>query len=376
MDMVLGIVSRDDHHVQVDPVGKTIPKKSTVERGDSDMLKMFRALPVYFGGKRRLLGAIFKQMPLPQEAPVFVDPFLGGGSVSLYAKARGYRILCSDIAERSLITGKSLIENSNVRLDYDDLVRLSMPVDKPGYAETNLAPDVFPLEHARYLDTFLANARQLEGPKRWLALLLIMKHALHLRPMGNFGGVKVLHQAAAGQWEEMNPNFMKDTIQRGLPRHPIRVAETIRRQINSGIISNGQQNEAHKGDVFEFLINVEGDICYMDPPYSGTQSYERALKPLDDLLRGGPLDKKLPPNPFSKDPPEKILPRLFEAADHIPTWILSYGNQKIDLDGIIAIMKKFRPHVEGRAINYVHCTGLAGKESRNRNQELLIVGRK
>ncbi len=337
---------------------------------------MFKALPCYFGGKRTLIGAIFKQMPLPKEAPVLVDPFLGGGSVSLYAKARGYKVLCNDFAERSHIVGKALIEGSKVCLDYDDLVRLSVPVDKPGYAETHLTPDVFPIEHARYLDRFIANSQRLEGTKRWLALLLVVKYALRLRPQGNFGAVKVMHQAAAGEWEEMNPNYMKDTIQRGLPRHPIRAAEILRKQINAGVFSNGHENEAHKGDVFEFLKTVKGNIAYFDPPYSGTQSYERALKPLDDLLRGGPLDKKLPPNPFSKEPPEKILPRLFEAADHIPIWVLSYGNQRIDLDGIITIMKKFRPHVEGKAIRYLHCTGLAGKESRKRNQELIVVGRK
>ena len=319
--------------------------KNTVEE-EAALLRMFKALPCYFGGKRTLLGAIFKQIPLPQEAPVLVDPFLGGGSVSLYAKVRGYRILCNDFAERSHIVGKALIENSKVHLDYDDLVRLSKPVDERGYAETHLAPDVFPLEHARYLDRFIANAQRLEGAKRWLALLLVVKYALRLRPQGNFGAKTIIRQAAAGDWEEMNPNYVRDLNTRGIPRHPIRAAEILRIQINAGIFSNGHENEAHKGDIFEFLSMAQGDICYMDPPYSGTQSYERALKPLDDLLRGGPPDKKPPPNPFSKEPPEQILPRLFEAADHIPTWVLSYGNQKIDLDGIIAIMKKFRPHVE------------------------------
>ena len=103
-------------------------------------------------------------------------------------------------------------------------------------------------------------------------------------------------------------------------------------------------------------------------------SYERSLSPLDDLLRG--RAQKPSPSPFTTEPPETILPRLFEAAEHIPTWVLSYGNQRIDLDGLVALMKRFRPHVEGRAIAYVHCTGLAGEASRRRNQELIVVGRK
>ena len=338
-------------------------------------MKIFSALPVYFGGKRRLLGAIFKQMPLPSEAPVFVDPFLGGGSVSLYAKARGYKVLCSDIAERSHTIGKALIENSKVRLDYDDLVRLAVPVDGPGYAETHLTPDIFPTDHAHYLDAVVANAANMTGVKRWLALLIVVKYVLRLRPMGNFGARTLMRQAAAGDWEEMNPNYVRDLNTRGIPRHPLRLAEVLRKQINAGVFFNGYENEAHKGDVFEFLNNVEGDICYMDPPYSGTQSYERALKPLDDLLRGGPPDKKPPPNPFSKEPPEQILPRLFEAADHIPTWVLSYGNKRIDLKSLIILMKKFKPNVDGMAIGYVHCEALASKENRKRNQELIVVGR-
>jgi hypothetical protein len=98
------------------------------------------------------------------------------------------------------------------------------------------------------------------------------------------------------------------------------------------------------------------------------------LKPLDDLLRGA--SAKVTPNPFSTEAPEKILPLLFEAADHIPLWVLSYGNARIDLPGLMDLMRRHRPNVEGREIKYVHCTGLASAESRQRNRELLVIGRK
>jgi DNA adenine methylase len=337
-------------------------------------LGMFRALPPYAGGKRRLLGPIFRPLPGPAEAPVFVDPFFGGGSVSLCAKARGHRVVCNDVALRSYIIGKALIENDHVTLTHDELVRLFTPVEEIGYAENHLAPDVLPVDHARCVDRCLAHARSLEGPARWLVLLLVVKHVLRVRPMGNFGAKRVMQQAAAGDWEEMNPSFVRDLVSRGVPRHPIRLAETLRGQINAGVFANGQVNEAHQGDALEFLRGVSGDIAYFDPPYSGTTSYERALAPLDDLLRGGPAHE--PPSPFSTEAPEKILPRLFEAADHIPVWVLSYGNARIDLPTLMDLVRRFRPHVEGREIRYAHCTGLASAESRQRNRELLIVGRK
>lgn len=337
-------------------------------------MKMLRALPAYFGGKRRLLGPIFRPLPGPAEAPVLLDPFGGGGAVSLTAKARGYRVICNDVALRSYVVGKALIENDHVTLSRDNLVRLAVPVEEVGYAQTHLAGHVLPAAHARFVDVLLARARDHDSMIRWLALLLVIKHVLRLRPMGNFGAKTIMRQAAAGAWEQMNPHYVRDLVMRGVPRHPIRMAESIRQQINAGVFSNGLANEAHQGDALEFLGRVQGDICYLDPPYSGTQSYERSLRPLDDLLRGGPAEE--PPSPFSTEPPEKILPRLFEAADHIPVWVLSYGNARIALPELMDLVRHFRPQVEGRAIRYVHCTGLAGEESRRRNQELLVVGRK
>ena len=350
------------------------PSANPPQRWGAGVVKMFHALPAYFGGKRRLLGPIFRLLPGPADAPVFVDPFLGGGAVSLYAKARGYRVVCNDVALRSHITGQALIENDHVTLSHDDLVALSVPMQEVGYAEAHLVPDAFPRSHAALLDCFVGHAAQCRGPRRALASLLAVKMALRLRPMGNFGAKTIMHQVAAGAWEEMNPHYVRDLVTRGVPRHPIRMAEIIRRQINAGVFSNGQVNEAQRGDALDFLSRTQGDICYMDPPYSGTQSYERSMKPLDDLLNGGPAD--LPPSPFSTEPPERILPLLFEAADHIPVWVLSYGNARIALPELMDLMRRYRPNVEGRAINYVHCTGLAGNESRARNQELLVIGRR
>jgi len=56
--------------------------------------------------------------------------------------------------------------------------------------------------------------------------------------------------------------------------------------------------------------------------------------------------------------------------------VISYGNKSIDLGGLMDIVRQYRPVVEGRAIKYSHCTGLAGENSRQHNRELLIIGRK
>src|SRR3989338_1760065 len=80
------------------------------------MWKGYEALPSYFGGKRKLARRILSHA----KGTVFIDAFLGGCSVSLLAKAKGYKVICNDIAERSRVVGKAIIENKGIKLtDYD-----------------------------------------------------------------------------------------------------------------------------------------------------------------------------------------------------------------------------------------------------------------
>lgn len=112
-------------------------------------LKMFDALLPYFGGKRKLCPVIFKHITkyLPREkwqGAVFVDAFLGSGAVSLYAKAQGFKIIANDIAERSFIAGKALIENNHTLLTESDIYRLFMTGSESShFIEQELVPDVF-----------------------------------------------------------------------------------------------------------------------------------------------------------------------------------------------------------------------------------------
>ncbi len=338
------------------------------------MWNPLQALVPYFGGKRRLLGQIFKHLPGPKDARTFVDAFLGGGSVSLFAKARGYRVVCNDNALRSHIVGKALIENDRLTLTSADVTRLfTENGSESHFIEENFAPDVVTPPHAKFLDTALANAREAPGVKKWLFLLLLVKYILRMRPMGNFGAKTIIHQAEDGKWEEMNPHYLRDVLVRGIAGHPKTVAEKLRGQVNRGVFSNGQDNKAFQLDVFKFIEQVDGNILYLDPPYGGTSAYETSLRPLDSMLDGRIL--KPEPSVFSRKGALDALERLFVAARRFPTWVISYGNQEVELEALVRLVGKFKPVVAAEAFRYTHLTGLSGEEHREKNREFLVVAK-
>lgn len=164
------------------------------------MFSKFQSLPSYFGGKRKLVKHIFK--PIKKTEGVFIDAFLGGGSVSLYAKAKGYKVISNDIAFRSVIIGRALIANNNVKLETEDLARLFLKAKHDSFIRKNYCPKVFTSKIADFLDIALVNARAVENEtKRHLLLHLLIKFILSCRQFGKFTHTRDTLDLEARKWE-------------------------------------------------------------------------------------------------------------------------------------------------------------------------------
>lgn len=339
------------------------------------MRRKLSALPPYAGGKRRLLGHIFKHLPRPATETTFVDAFLGGGAVSLAAKARGFRVVCSDVAERAQLVGQALIENDRLKLSRADAIRLFVPhPNADTFIRERFGQKVLTTAHATFLDNAFAVARSTAEPKRSLLLLLLSKYVFRCRPMGNFGARRIVEQMETGDWDSMNINFVRDALARNIHGHPFALVERLRHQVNPGVFFNGHRHEVHCQDACDFIQRAAGDVLYLDPPYAGTQAYETSLRPLDEMLAGQPITPAA--SRFSKREGLQALDELLGQASHFPLWIISYGNAQTTLEGLVALVGKFRPVEHAEAIRYVHCTGLSGEKHRARNCELLVVARR
>ncbi len=340
-------------------------------------LAMYSALPCYFGAKRRLNPQIFRHVPPVSEAPVFVDCFLGGGSVSLFAKARGHKVLCNDLADRSVIVGNAIIANGSVKLTEADV----MPAlrrelsDGERFTEATYCPDYFLSRHATVVDQLLAHARESRCPiRRDLIRVLTIQFITRWRPFGDFHQAGLVQRLVDQDVDGVNTNLLAVTKIKGLfDKTSVDRIRILLRDINGGIFSNGCDNQVHQLDAAEFVRSVEGDALYMDPPYFGSNAYEKVYAVLDNILAGSMAGER-EISTFNRPDAADALDQLFEAASHIPHWVLSFGGGKLSAEDCLRLIRRHRP-ATAHPINCRYYFGSAGGREAA-GKEILITATK
>jgi hypothetical protein len=332
----------------------------------------FDALPAYLGGKRKLAPLIFALLAsrVPRSGwpnLTFVDPFLGGGSVSLLAKAYGFEVHCNDIAYRSALVGHALIVNSTVTLTDADVALLfrEPEEDYPRLAEERFSPSVFSLEHARFLDRGLCWARSGAFPdaKRHLVELLLVRWALRCQPMSQLRGTDA-RAAAEGDFDRVSPRRVGHYVASLRLLQP-RAVVAMARQINGAVFPG--RGSVSQMDAVDFLRCTQGDVVYFDPPYPGTTTYEKEYRALDVLLEG----RELACSRFSNH--TEALEEILQAASHIPAWLISLNNAVLTLDQLLDLVRHHRPEVKAVEVPYRHLGSIASEEKNETNREYVIL---
>jgi len=336
-------------------------------------LALWSALPPYLGGKRRLCPLIFREVDrlLPRRLwsqRTFLDGFLGGGSVSLYAKAQGFRVVATDIALRAIAVGDALIANSRVRLTREEILRLAADPGGPVTPiEAKLAPSVFTKTQARFLDRALSLADRTQDKARAaLYRLLAIRVALLAHPMSQIRA-GTIHRLETGEYESITESCLGQYVDGLRLTRPDRLWE-LAQQINAGVFEG--EGEVRRESVLDALPSIEADVAYFDPPYPGVMSYEKEYRVIDALLEGSVRET----SPFTARDGAAMIDHLFGRAQHIAIWILSLGNAVVGIDELEAKMSRFGRATKAIELAYQHIPAVATEEKKRTNREFLVVG--
>jgi adenine-specific DNA methylase len=334
---------------------------------------MWSALPPYLGGKRRLCPLIFREIDriVPRRhwpEMTFLDGFLGGGSVSLYAKAQGFRVVATDIAERGIVVGEALVANSRVRLTREDVLRLARDDGAdPGPVETGYSPSTFTRDQARFLDRALRAAGETaDTAKAALIRLLAIRVALLAHPMSQVRA-GTIHRLETGEYEAITESCLYHYVDGMRLTRPSKLWE-IARSINAGVFAG--QGQVLKRSVLDALPEIKAAVAYFDPPYPGVMSYEKEYRVLDEILEGSAR----PTSPFTAKTGASMIDGLLERAKHIPVWLLSLGNAVVGIDELEQKMARLGRKTRAIEIAYQHLPAVATAEKKAANCEFLVVG--
>ncbi len=337
------------------------------------MARAFQALPCYLGGKRRLCPTIFREIDrvIPREhwrELTFLDGFLGGGSVSLFAKAQGFSVISTDIATRSIIVGEALISNSRVRLTRDDLARvLATPSEETTPNAMRFVPDVFGQNVGAVLDKlFHAAALTPILAKAALYRLLAIRVAMLSHPMSQVRK-GTAHRASDGSWESITPSCLSHYVD-ALRLDTLDQLWHLAQKTNAGVFEG--RGRVIQGDVLGLLPGIQADVGYFDPPYAGVMSYEREYKIIDELLEG----TTRPTSPFTARDGAAMIDTLLARAQHTPIWALSFGNATLSLEELEEKMARLGRRTKAIAIRYQHLPAVATEEKKAANREYLLIG--
>ncbi|MBI4227723.1 MAG: DNA adenine methylase [Candidatus Omnitrophica bacterium] len=340
------------------------------------MWSRFKALPSYFGGKRQLCPAIFRELSqfIPRDRwqnTTLVDGFCGGGAVSLYAKAQGMRVLANDLAERSKIVIDALIANDRVTICQEDIHRLfAVGPNGSRFVEEHFVPSMFMVKHARFIDGALSVTATVEhATKRQLLRLLLIRYMFAVTPYSQIHSVNYYQWIEDEAFHRLGMSRTKKVPYTCM--HPLRILEAVAEQINKGVFPNGHRNEAHQRDVFDFLAQAEGDICYLDPPYAGAQAYEKFYEVLDQVL-----EQQVRPfeaSPFNSEKAKELLARLLEATRKFRVVVVSYGSQRYSLEEFADTIRSVEPAADIRPVNFRYAIGSKSNQESLRKELLAVI---
>lgn len=354
----------------------TIPpekKKSAKSEPLSDQVSLYPPTR-FMGSKRKLLGEIWN-VASRFEFDTAVDLFSGSGIVGYMFKAHGKTVISNDYMAMSATFTKAMVENNTVTLPIEEAEKLLIQQGNIDHFVSNTFKYLYYTDDENELiDILRANISAMDDQyKRAIAMTALIRACTKKRPRGIF--TYTGHRYDDGR---------KD-LQKTLSQQFLEAVEAV----NNAVFDNHKNNKSINGDAMVLSVSTP-DLVYIDPPYYSPLSdneYVRRYHFIEGLARnwkGVEIQEhtktkkfKSYPTPFStKNGAADAFDKLFcKFSDSI--LIVSYSsNSQPTQEEMVALMKKYKAHVEVVPIDYKYSFGnqADAKTHRNSVQEYLFVG--
>ena len=333
--------------------------------------------PQYLGAKYRFRSWIGSFVP--QGVGVVLDAFGGSQSMAYYFKQLGFGVVTNDLMSYSDAIGKALVENGTETLDASDVAMLLSP--NPDGKEFDLMRRVFTgvfftEEDASFIDAVRGNVERLRTTsKKSLALAAMNRSLTRKVTMGHFAHTQALSYAANADRVKRNRSLVRPVRDIFLEMLPL---------YNKAVFSNGRACSSRRGDAADFVAGDFGaDLVYFDPPYGNSHSDYQQFYHLLETYTEYWKDKTFVNGVKRYEPKRKTdfdqkrtvcdaLERLFENAEKIPHWMVSYNDRSFpDVDKLADMVSK---HRRVRVERRVYDESRGGKGSVAGSSEILIIG--
>lgn len=353
------------------------PKQKTLLRlAPQPLPKQVAAYPPtrFMGSKSKLLSEIWAVASQFQFETV-VDLFSGSGIVGYMFKSQGKTVVSNDYMAMSATFTKAMVENNTVILPLDEAEKLLVPqAESDHFVATTFQGIYYTDEENDLIDTLRTNIAKIKNQyKHAIAMTALIRACTKKRPRGIF------------TYTGNRYNDGRKDLQKSLEQQFLEAVEAV----NAAVFDNGKENKSKHGDAMD-LRAESPDMVYIDPPYYSPLSdneYVRRYHFVEGLARDwqgvqiqeNTITKKFKsyPTPFStRKGAADAFDKLFKKfSDSI--LIVSYSSNSLPTqDEMVAIMAKYKTHVEVIPVDYKYSFGNQSdaKTHRNSVQEYLFVG--
>jgi DNA adenine methylase len=329
----------------------------------------------FMGSKNKLLTEIWA-VASQFKFDSALDLFSGSGIVGYMLKSHGKAVMSNDYMSMSATFTKAMVENNDVTISISEALALLEPKKKyDKFVETTFQGLYFTDDDNRLIDVIRANIKDLKNPyKQAIAMTALIRSCLKKRPRGIFTYIGNRYDDGR---KDLTMTFCAQFLD---------AIETV----NSAIFNNGKENNSRHGDAMT-MQNHDAELVYIDPPYYSPLSdneYVRRYHFVEGLSRNWQgvelqehtITKKFKsyPTPFSSRKGAAEAFDLLFKRYRDSVLIVSYSsNSQPTLDEMVAIMTKYKRHVEVVPVDYKYSFGnQAHKVGNNKNivQEYFFVG--